>query len=71
MGRELGRLVNGENNIQWEGENDEKWGFDFETIIGDVKYSIGNIVNNIVITMCGVRWVLHLYGDHVLSYTHI
>ena len=24
----------------------------------DVKYSIGNMVNNIVITMCGARWVL-------------
>ena len=24
---------------------------------GDVKYSIGNIVNNILITMYGVRWV--------------
>ena len=26
----------------------------------DVKYSIGNIVNNIVITMYGARWVLEL-----------
>ena len=24
---------------------------------GDVKYSMGNVVNNIVITMYGVRWV--------------
>lgn len=29
---------------------------------GDVMYSIGNIVNNIVITMYGVRWVLDLLG---------
>ena len=27
---------------------------------GDVKYSTGNIVNNIVITMCGARWVMKL-----------
>ena len=29
---------------------------------GDVKYSTGNTVNNIVITMYGVRWVLDLLG---------
>ena len=29
---------------------------------GDVKYCIGNIVNNIVITMDGVRWVVVLSG---------
>ena len=26
----------------------------------DVKYNIGNIVNNIIITMYGVRWLLVL-----------
>lgn len=25
----------------------------------DVKYNIGNIVDNIVITTCGVKWVRH------------
>ena len=29
---------------------------------GDVKYSIGYIVNNILITMYGVRWVQDLPG---------
>ena len=29
---------------------------------GDVKYSIGNTVNNILITMYGVRWVQDLSG---------
>ena len=29
---------------------------------GDVKYSIGNRVNNILITMCGVRRVRDLSG---------
>ena len=28
----------------------------------DVKYSIGNTVNNILITMYGVRWVQDLWG---------
>ena len=31
-----------------------------QNIHGDVNYSIGNIVNNIVITMYGIRWVLDL-----------
>ena len=30
------------------------------TTNGDVKYSIGNIVNNILITIYGVTWVLDL-----------
>ena len=29
---------------------------------GNTKYSIGNIVNNIVITMYGARWVLEISG---------
>ena len=29
---------------------------------GDVKYSIRNIVNNILITVCDVRWVWHSSG---------
>ena len=24
---------------------------------GDVKYSVGNVVNNVLITMYGARWV--------------
>ena len=28
----------------------------------DVKYSIGNIVNNIVTTMYGARWVVEISG---------
>ena len=31
---------------------------------GDVKHSIGNIVNNIIITTYRVRWVQDLLGDH-------
>ena len=29
---------------------------------GDVKYSLENIVNNILIIMHGVKWVLDLLG---------
>ena len=29
---------------------------------GSVKYSIGNIVNNNVIIVCGIRWVRDLSG---------
>ena len=28
----------------------------------DVKYSVGNVVNNIVLIMYGVTWVLDLLG---------
>ena len=28
----------------------------------DVKYRIGNVVNSIIIIMCGVSWVLDLPG---------
>ena len=30
---------------------------------GDVKYSIGNVVNSIVIMMYDVRWLLNLLGE--------
>ena len=33
-----------------------------QTSHGDVQYGIGNIVNNIVITMCAIRWVLDSFG---------
>ena len=29
---------------------------------GDVKYSVGDVVDNIVITMYGARWVLKISG---------
>ena len=35
---------------------------------GDIKYSIGNIVNSMLITMHGVRWVRDLQDDHSISY---
>ena len=31
-----------------------------KTAMGGVKYSIGNIVHSLVITVCGVRWMLDL-----------
>ena len=35
----------------------------------DVKYSIGNTVNN-RITMYGARWVLEILGEHFVKYDH-
>ena len=35
---------------------------------GGVKYSIGNTVNNYLITMHGVRWVLDSWDDRLVSY---
>ena len=32
----------------------------------DVKYSVGNVVNNIVLIMYGVTWVLDLLGGITL-----
>ena len=34
---------------------------------GDIKYSIGNIVNNILINMCGARWVLEILGESLVK----
>ena len=52
-GEQLGRRVEkgkGLRSINWELQNSHR----------DVKYSIGNVVNNIVITMDGARWVLEI-----------
>ena len=35
---------------------------------GDVKYSIGNIVNIIVTTVCGARWALEILGEQCVKY---
>ena len=35
---------------------------------GDIKYSIGNIVDNIVITMYGARQIRKYQGDHYAKY---
>lgn len=32
-----------------------------------VKNSLGNVVNNIVITMYSARWVLDLSGDYFIN----
>lgn len=37
----------------------------------DVKYSIENILNKIVITMYGVRRVLDYLGDHLVIYINV
>ena len=38
------------------------------TEYGGIKESTGNIVNNTVTTMCGVRWVLEIPGEHSVKY---
>ena len=32
----------------------------YQIAMGGVKYSLGNILNNIPLTMCAVRWVVNL-----------
>ena len=34
----------------------------------DVKCSAGNRVKIVVITMCGARWVLETWGEHIVKY---
>ena len=48
MGEKMKRL----RTINWQLRNSHR----------DIKYSIGNIVSNIAITMYGTRWVLEILG---------
>ena len=52
------KKVKGLKSTNWQLQNSHR----------DVKYSIGNIANNIVITVYGVRWVLELSGVHLVNY---
>ena len=38
---------------------------------GDVKYSIGNRVDNTIITMYGDRWLLDCCSHHLVRYINI
>ena len=49
------KVVKGLRRTNWQLQNSHK----------DVKYSIGNIVSNIVITTYGVRGVLQIPGGKV------
>ena len=40
-------------------------------IVTGIKYSIGNIVNNIVVTVYGARWVLDTLGEQFVEYLAI
>ena len=53
-GRGLGRLGA-------KGEGIERYR-QLQNSHGDVKYSIGNIINNVVITMYDAQWVLEISG---------
>lgn len=35
---------------------------------GDATDSLGHIVNNVVVTMCGARWVLEILEEHFVKY---
>ena len=55
----LGEKVKGLKSKDWWLQNSHR----------DIKYSIGNIVNDIVITTYGIRWVLEIFrGDHLVKY---
>ena len=55
-----------------KGEGIKKYKLPLIKIVRNVKYSIGNIVSNIVITMYGVRWYMVTYwGDRFLCYINI
>ena len=34
---------------------------------GDVKYNIGSTVSNIIIPICGIRWVLKILGGYFVK----
>ena len=38
----------------------------------NIKYNTGNIADNIVINMCGERWVLEISGgNHFINYVNV
>ena len=41
------------------------------TLVVKEKHSIGNIVNNIVVTIYSVIGVLDFHDDHFVSYTNV
>ena len=61
MGGELVGKVRGLRGTNWQLQNQ----------YGNVKHSMGNIVNSIVITMCGARWLLDLWGHHFVRYINV
>ena len=42
----------------------------FQNRQSDVKYNIGDVVNNTAITMCGARWALKVSGGHFVKSNH-
>ena len=52
----------GAGGISGKDEEIKKYKWKLQNSQRDVKYSIGNIVNNILITMYGVRWIQDLLG---------
>ena len=68
------RLIHTENKLMVV-RGKASWGVDekvkrlrstdqlLQNIHGDTKYSIGNIVNNVIITMYGATWSLGISGE--------
>lgn len=40
-------------------------------VIMEIKHSIGNVVNDTVMTMLGATWVLDLPGNHSVNYVNV
>ena len=57
-GEGLGYWVKGLRSTNWQ----------LQSSHGDVNYSVGNIVNNIVVTMYGARWILEISGGTLCKY---
>ena len=57
----LGEKVKGLRSTNWLLQNSH----------GDVRYSIGNTANDIVVTMCGGRWALGVSGGPLCKVQYI
>ena len=45
--------------------------YKLQNVHRDVKYNIGNIVHNIVITMYDTKWVLDLPSNQFVNYINV
>ena len=55
------KKVKGLKSTDWQLQNSR----------GDVQYSTGDIVTNLVINMCGARWALDLSGVDFIGYINV
>ena len=65
--------------VRWKGGWRDKWKDEgikkYKLVVTKwsqgCKVQVGNVVNNIIITMNSARWVLELWRDHLRSYTDV